>query len=79
MKHFNLKKKWKPILFTLVGGTAGFLYAYFVGCHSGTCPLTSNKFIATGFFALFGYILSLDSKKKNRKKEENHYDTNQQP
>ena len=72
----KIKITWKTILFILTGGLAGFLYANFIGCYSGTCPLTSNKFIAMGFFALFGYILSLDSKKKNKIKETKQNDTN---
>lgn len=41
----------------LVGGLAGFLYWYFIGCESGTCPITSNKFISVGYGALLGAFL----------------------
>jgi hypothetical protein len=35
---------WKPFIFVLVGGLAGFLYYYFIGCNSGTCAITSKPF-----------------------------------
>lgn len=41
----------------LIGGVAGFLYWKYVGCVSGTCPLTSNKFITIAYGALLGSLL----------------------
>jgi hypothetical protein len=41
----------------IVGGVAGFLYWKFVGCTSGACPLTSNKFISIAYGALLGSLL----------------------
>ncbi len=40
-----------------LGGVAGFLYWKFVGCTSGACPLTSNKFIAIAYGAVLGSLL----------------------
>ncbi len=67
----NKKIPYKTIIFTLAGALAGFLYAYFIGCKTGTCPITSNKFVATVFMGLFGFILSLDNGKKQKGEEEN--------
>ncbi len=72
----NKKIPYKTIIFTLVGALAGFLYAFFVGCKTGTCPITSNKFIATIFMGFFGFVLSIDS--KNKQKGEKQDDSNQQ-
>jgi uncharacterized protein YacL len=72
-----MKISLKTILFTLIGGLIGFLYAYFVGCKTGTCPVTSNKYIATLFMALFGFILSLDNGKNKKEKGENNNVSNQ--
>ena len=41
----------------IVGGIAGFLYWKFIGCESGACPITSNKFVSVGYGALVGSLL----------------------
>ena len=50
------KKFWKPFLGIAIGGLAGFLYYYFVGCSSGTCPITSNPYISIGYGSLMGLL-----------------------
>jgi hypothetical protein len=38
-------KKWiRPTLFTLGGALAGLAYYHFIGCASGSCPITSSPF-----------------------------------
>lgn len=46
----------------LLGGAAGFAYYAFIGCASGTCPITSNPYISTGYGALIGIILTTGRK-----------------
>jgi len=46
---------WKPVSAVLLGGIAGFLYYYFIGCASGTCAITSNPFSSV----LFGGVMGL--------------------
>jgi len=41
-----------------IGALGGFLYYYFVGCNSGTCPITSNPYISIAYGALMGYLIS---------------------
>ena len=54
----NFIKKYKLVFIGVaVGATGGFLYYSFVGCASGTCPITSNPFISTGYGALMGGLL----------------------
>jgi len=43
-------------LFVLGGALVGFGYYYFVGCQTGTCPLTSNPYISTAYGALVGFL-----------------------
>ena len=62
MKEF-IKKNILKIIGSLVGGIGGFAYYYFVGCASGTCPITSNPYISILYGALLGYLL-LDMFKK---------------
>lgn len=50
-------KFWKPVAFAFGGGLAGFLYYYFVGCSSGSCPITSNPFISIIFGSVMGFLL----------------------
>lgn len=42
------------ILFVTVGLIAGFLYYKYVGCVSGTCPITANPIISTLYGGIFG-------------------------
>jgi len=62
MKEF-IKKHLLKIIGSLVGGVGGFAYYHFVGCTSGTCPITSNPYISIIYGALLGYLL-LDMFKK---------------
>ena len=56
MKAF-LKKHLKKILGILLGGVGGFSYYYFVGCASGTCPITSNPYISIVYGGIMGYLI----------------------
>ncbi len=49
----------------VIGAALGFAYYYYIGCRSGTCPITSNPWISTGYGALFGLILTWGNRKKN--------------
>lgn len=48
----------KKVLFVLGGAVAGFAWYYYVGCATGTCPITSNPYISTGYGALMGFLVS---------------------
>lgn len=41
----------------IIGAVAGFLYWKFIGCESGTCPITSNKYISITYGAVLGSLL----------------------
>jgi hypothetical protein len=41
----------------VVGAVAGFAYYRFVGCATGSCPITSNPWISTGYGAVLGALL----------------------
>ncbi|WP_041620330.1 DUF6132 family protein [Paludibacter propionicigenes] len=66
MKHL-LKKHLLKIIGLLAGGAGGFLYYHFVGCASGTCPITSNPYISVIYGALMGYLLFDMFRKKEPK------------
>ena len=58
-----IDKYWKTALFTLAGAGIGFAYWRFIGCTSGTCPLTANWHTSTLFGGLIG-MLAVPTKKR---------------
>ena len=63
----KLKKiKLIVVLPIIIGAIGGFAYYHFVGCASGTCPITSNPYISTSYGAIFGLALGI-SFIKNKK------------
>lgn len=52
-------KAWvRPLLFAAGGAAAGYLYYRFVGCTTGTCPISSNPYLSMGYLAVVGLLLS---------------------
>jgi hypothetical protein len=41
----------------ILGASAAAAYAHFVGCRTGTCPLTSNVWIASLYGAAVGAVV----------------------
>lgn len=46
----------RAILFALAGAVVGFAYQRFVGCRSGACLITSNRYVATIYGAVVGLL-----------------------
>jgi len=57
---------YKRVLPIVVGAILGYAYYYYIGCVSGSCPITSNPYISTFYGAVLGGILSFPSKKKKK-------------
>lgn len=70
MKQFLNKRLVKISMFILIGGIGGFAYYYFIGCRTGTCPITQNPYISTSYGMLIGLIISFDSKKKQKREND---------
>lgn len=51
------KKYWLTIIGTAIGIIAGFFYWRFIGCNSGSCPITSSPWLSTLWGALTGGLL----------------------
>lgn len=47
----------KSLAGIVIGGTAGYLYYYFVGCSTGSCAITSNPYMSIIFGSAMGYFL----------------------
>ena len=59
--------KWSlRILPITLGALGGFLYYNYVGCITGSCAITSNPWLSTGYGALIGAVFT--SWKPNEKK-----------
>ena len=48
----------KLILGVVIGGGLGFAYYKFIGCSTGTCPLTSNPWISSIYGAVLGVLIA---------------------
>ncbi len=67
-----MKKLWyKLILSGVAGGLLGYAYYYFIGCRSGSCPLTTNPWITTGYGLLVGLVVGWDVRLLRRKNQQN--------
>ena len=56
MKEF-LTKYRLSIIFGVIGAFGGFLYWRFVGCVSGTCPITSHWYTMGSYGILMGVLI----------------------
>lgn len=51
--------RWlRPALFTLGGALVGLAYYAFVGCATGTCPITASPITSMAYMGLIGWLLS---------------------
>ncbi|MDR3667286.1 MAG: DUF6132 family protein [Ignavibacteriaceae bacterium] len=62
----------KTIASVAAGALLGFGYYYFVGCRTGTCPISGNPYISTLYGAMAGLIMVFPSKKKREKADESN-------
>lgn len=63
-------KHWLKITGTVVGAIGGYLYYHYVGCVTGTCPITSNPWRMTIYGAVLGLLLFDIFKKEHKKTSE---------
>lgn len=66
-----LLKHWITITGIVIGACAGYLYYHFVGCATGTCPITSRPLNSTLYGALMGGLLFSSIKKEETNSEQN--------
>lgn len=65
-----MKEKRSILLYIagiVIGGIGGFLYWRFIGCASGTCPISSSPLMSTLFGVLIGVSTSSMFIKKKEK------------
>lgn len=52
-----LKKYWPVLLGVALGAIAGYLYWRYVGCTTGSCPITSSPINSSLWGAVMGGLL----------------------
>lgn len=57
-------RHWRTALGAALGAAGGALYAHFVGCHTGTCAITSSVSTAAIFFGVTGAIVGMPGPRK---------------
>jgi hypothetical protein len=55
---FKAKKRITySVLAVAIGIVAGYIYYYYIGCNSGSCPITSSPWSSMGIGGLMGWLL----------------------
>lgn len=66
-----LKKHRLYLLGAAAGSIGGYLYWFYIGCASGTCPITSSPVMTIIWGGLIGGLLfSMFNKKEKEKKKQ---------
>jgi hypothetical protein len=67
-KYISLLK----LIGIILGIGGGYMYYYYIGCVSGSCPITSNPWTSVAWGGILGYLVGdlLSSKKKRAQKKE---------
>lgn len=63
MKYIKLIKPY--LIGIVIGALLGFLYWKFIGCNTGTCPITSSPLISTAYGAFMGIFIGGIFKKED--------------
>lgn len=63
-----IKNNWTYLLGALLGAVGGYLYWRYIGCSTGTCPITSSPTMSTLYGVLMGSLLGGILKKDKAKK-----------
>ena len=73
MKFFTKIKPYltlKMLFGIAIGAGLGYTYYYFVGCQSGTCPITSKPFNSMVWGAFLGVVFAWPGKEGNKTEKE---------
>jgi hypothetical protein len=48
----------RTVLSIVLGAAGGLAYQRFIGCRTGTCPITSSPYVSTIYGAVMGFLLA---------------------
>lgn len=66
MAKLFFKRHWLTLLGITLGAAGGFLYWNFIGCTTGTCPITSSPINSSVWGAIIGGLLLSSFQKENK-------------
>lgn len=66
MAKLFFKRHWLTLLGIALGAAGGFLYWSFIGCTTGTCPITSSPINSSVWGAIIGGLLLSSFQKENK-------------
>lgn len=66
MAKLFFKRYWLTLLGIALGAAGGFLYWNFIGCTTGTCPITSSPINSSVWGAIIGGLLLSSFQKENK-------------
>ena len=66
MAKLFFKRHWLTLLGIALGAAGGFLYWNFIGCTTGTCPITSSPVNSSVWGAIIGGLLLSSFQKENK-------------
>ena len=66
MTKVYIKRHWLTLLGIVIGALGGFLYWKFIGCTTGTCPITSSPINSSVWGAIIGGLLLSSFQKESK-------------
>jgi len=60
----DYKRILKTTLPVIIGGILGYAYYHFIGCRTGSCPISGNPYVSTVYGSLVGLVFAFPVKKK---------------
>ncbi len=60
---------WLVLLGVVIGALGGYLFWLYIGCSSGSCPITSSPFLSSMWGAVMGGLLFSIFKREEKSNE----------
>jgi len=60
---------WLVLLGVVIGALGGYLYWLYIGCSSGSCPITSSPLLSSMWGAVMGGLLFSIFKREEKSNE----------